>query len=599
MCAHGVSISGAIPHAHPVRCQNLHGNTGLVTFARATHRNFGRYFVFCFVLALAEAKLASSSSARAPRDVFHDAIARAAKLSTLAEPGAPPFHLKLIAKDTTMGNPEYNAEIEIWWAAPDKWRRSVKSPAFTRIAIQNGTRYYESNSDSDYLPYWLDELIRASIEPIPVAALANVPADEDRPECGNWEVAHGSGEEMFSSYASVCFNPDGTAREIFAEPIGLQFAVYQRFGNKKIARQLTVWPGDRSEITATVTDLEALEQWQPSESGTPMSDPFDAPKDTGLAARVRFASVRESALAPPGSPARPPLTWPSSYTFPVHGVIAVRVQIDRAGNIREFLSAISKNQAINAGAIAQIKDWKFKPYLADGSPVEVVTTRIVPFRLKYEPLGANGKEFPPISIGERIRQYRALGDLRSVGSKPFNLRASIVLGGGQAGRYEETWQWPDGWTRRVELGGAVVREERTSGNTVTRFDGDSKLRAEMLPVTTAMQDRLPESRTFQEADWGNSAVPESNVYPANGADSSEPVLIRAARGAVDLKNHLTSGQAYWFDSDGRLRATFTDGATAVNSNFAPWDLKQVPHPIELFIGNTPTVVITVDSIEGP
>jgi hypothetical protein len=157
-------------------------------------------------------------------------------LSTLAEPGAPPFHLKLIAKDSTRGNPEYNAEIESWWAAPDTWRRSVKSPAFTQNAIQNGTLYYESNSDSDYLPYRLDELVRASIEPIPLAALANVSADEDRPECGNWEVAHGSGEEMFSSYASVCFNPDGTAREIFAEPIGLQFAVYQRYGYKKIAR---------------------------------------------------------------------------------------------------------------------------------------------------------------------------------------------------------------------------------------------------------------------------------------------------------------------------------------------------------------------------
>jgi hypothetical protein len=564
-----------------------------------THRNFGRYFAFFFVLALAGAKLAYSSSPGAPRDDFHDALARAANLSTLAEPGAPPFHLKLIAKDTTMGNPEYNAEIEVWWAAPDKWRRSVKSPAFTQIAIQNGTRYYESNSDSDYLPYWLDELIRGSIDPIPVAALASVSGDEDRPGCGNWEVAHGSGDEMFSSYASVCFNSDGTAREIFAEPIGLQLAAYQRFGNKKIARQLSVWPGDRSEITATVTELEPLEKWQPSESDTPVSKLLVAPSDTGLTSRVRFMSLPESALTPADSPVRPQLTWPSSYTFPVHGVIAVRVQIDRAGYIREFPSAISKNQAINAGAVAQIKNWKFKPYLADGSPVEVVTTLVVPFRLKYEPLGANGKEFPPISFGEHIRQYRALSDLRSAGGKPFHLRASVVLSDGQAGRYEETWQSPDAWTRRIELGGAVLLEVRTGGNTVTKFDGDSRARAEMLAVISAVQDRLPESHTFQEADWGNSAVPNSNVYPINDTDSSEPVLIRAARGAVDTKNHPISGQAYWFDSDGRLRATFADGATVVNSNFAPWDLKQVPRRMEIFIGTTAAAVINVDSIEAP
>jgi len=555
-----------------------------------TRRKFGSYLGLCFVLALA---------AQAQQDDFHDAVARAARLSTLAEPGARPFHLKLTAQDTTMRNPEYNAEIEVWWAASDKWRRSVKSLAFTQIAIQNRGRYYESNSEAAYLPYWFDELIRGSVDPIPVEALANVSADADRPACGNWEVVHGSGDEMFSSYASMCFNPDGTAREIFAEPIGLKLAAYQEFGNKRVARQLNVWPGDRSEVTARVTVLEPLENGEYSGSGTPISNLFDAPDDTGLASRVRFVSIPESALATSDSPARPPLSWPSSYTFPVNGVIAVRVQIDRVGNIREFPSAISKNQAINTIAVAQIKNWKFKPYLVDGSPVEVVTTLHVPFHLKYQPLGANGKEFPPISFGAHIKQYRALSDLRAERSKPFRLRASFVLGGDQAGRYEETWQSPDEWTRQVELGGIVLGETRTSGNTATNFNGGILWRPKLQAVLSAMQDRLPDPRTFQEADWGISAVPESNVDPSSVGDSSEPVLIRAARGAVDANNHPTSGQAYWFDSDGLLRANFAEGATVVNSKFAPWDLKQVPRRIELFIATTPAAVVTVSSIEAP
>jgi len=121
----------------------------------------------------------------------------------------------------------------------------------------------------------------------------------------------------------------------------------------------------------------------------------------------------------------------------------------------------------------------------------------------------------------------------------------------------------------------------------------------MRAVISAMQDRLPDPRTFQEADWGNSAVPSSNVYPSGGGDSSEPVLIRAARGAVDANNHPTSGPAYWFDSDGLLRANFGEGATVVNSAFAPWDLKRVPRRIELFIATAPATVITVNSIEAP
>jgi len=69
-----------------------------------TRNNFGLYFVFCLVLAPAGVKVASVSAARPPRDDFHDAVARAANLSTLAEPGAPSFHLKLTAKDT-LGEP--------------------------------------------------------------------------------------------------------------------------------------------------------------------------------------------------------------------------------------------------------------------------------------------------------------------------------------------------------------------------------------------------------------------------------------------------------------------------------------------------------------
>jgi hypothetical protein len=333
---------------------------------RLMRRKLRPHIGLCFGLALIGLKISASPTAQAPQDSFHDAVARAAKLSTLAEPGAQPFHLKLTAQDNTMHNSEYNAEIEIWWAAPEQWRRTVSSPMFTQTAVQNGSRYYESNSATDYLPYWLDELIQASTNPIPVGAVANVSPEEYQSGCGKWLALQG--------YASVCFNPDGTAREIFAEPIGLTLARYQEFGDKKIAEELHVWPGDRSEVAAKVTELEPLENWHPSKNDVPISKLFDVSGDTGLSSRVRFVAVPESALVAADIPSRPPLVWPSSFIFPLDGTIGVTVQIDRAGNIREFPSAISKNQGINGGAVAQIKNWKFKPYLVDGSPVEVVTT---------------------------------------------------------------------------------------------------------------------------------------------------------------------------------------------------------------------------------
>ena len=568
------------------------------TFPRVTRHYPASCLAWISVLALTAATLTTSASAQQTSDQFHDAVARASRLSTLAEPGAQPFHLKLTTRDTSMRNPAYTADIELWWAAPDKWRRTVISPTFSQLAMQNGASYYESNSAADYLPYWLDELIQGSVAPISVEAFADVSADEDRPGCGNWEVHYGTGDQVFSSYSAVCFNPDGTVREMITEPMGLAFADYQEFGNKQVARRLTVWPGDRSDVTAIVIVLEPLEKAHHTKEDPPASHLFDAPTDTGFASRVRFVHVPEADLAPAYSPARPQLTWPASFTFPVDGVIAMEVQIDRNGDIRGVPFSISKNQALNSGALAQIRNWKFQPFLVDGAPVQVLTTLQIPYHLKYEPLGANGKEFPPISFGEHIKQYRSLNDLRAAGRASFRLRASFILAGGAVGKYEETWRSPEDWQRQVVMEGAALHQIRTGGNTSTQLDGDVRWKTEIAAVLSALQDRLPEARyTFLDADWGNSAVAASNVYPNAAADTSEPVFIRAARGAVDANNHPTSGQAYWFDSEGFLRASFADGSTTVNSDFAAWQQLQIPRRIGLFIGAVPTAVLTIDSID--
>jgi hypothetical protein len=555
------------------------------------------------VLALAvRAQNKTSTVPPVATDFFHSAVARAATLSTLDGPGAEPFHIKLTAQDSSKPEPGRRTEIEIWWAAPDKWRREVKSGEFSQIAVQNGARYFESSAPDDYLPFWLHELIQAATEPIRPADFAGVSADEDHPGCGNWETVHGSGAEQFSSYNSVCFSQAGTVSQIFAEPLGFQFADYKSFGSKWFPRVIAVSSGDGSEVTAKVAALEPLKRAFHNLSHAEISRLFDVPKATNYDARLRFVSVPGSALQPADSPVRPPLVWPSSFVFPIRGIIAVTAQIDREGKLREFPRAISKNQAINQGALDQIKDWQFKPYLVDGAPVEVVTTLEIPFHLKYEPLGANGKEFPEISFTERIKLYREKSDIRTAESSPFRLDATFVLADGTPGKYVEVWQAPNVWSRHVEVAGAALHVSQNRGEPIASLDRDTPLRDEMFTIVAAMQDRLPDPRTMQEGDWGNSAVPESNMYPTSSQTGGEPVLIRPARGEVDKNNHPTGGgQAYWFDADGFLRASYSGGVTSVNSNFADWNGKKVARKIGAFTPkytSGPAAVITVESIKA-
>ncbi|HEY0701575.1 MAG TPA: energy transducer TonB [Candidatus Acidoferrales bacterium] len=527
---------------------------------------------------------------------FQAALTHAREISTLAVPGAAPFHLQMVTTDSTMHNPEYAAQIEIWWAAPDRWRREVKSPDFTQTAVRSGDAYFESNS-SDYLPYWLHELMRAAVDPVPVAELYGAPADEDRPGCGNWETEYGAGEEKLSSYNSVCFNGDGTANQIFATPIGVQLGRYEAFGGKKVARKITVWPGNRSDVTATVTLLEPLAADVPASSSDAVGR-FSMPHDTNFAARLRFAQVPESALTRADGAAAPSAAWPSTFTFPLSGVVVVTVKIDRDGNVRELANAISKNQRINSIAIEQVKAWKFKPYVVDGQPVEVVTTLSVPFHLKYEPLGANGKSFPEISFRRHIVQSRALSDPRTEGGEPFTLRATFTFPDGPTGNYVETWA-PATWKREAQVGSAGVTETmedekvnrmRTEANAVPPG-------VDLDLVLLAMKDHFPELHTFQEADWGNSAVPLSNIDPTESTTGGEPELIRAGRGGVAPNNQPINGQDYWFDAAGLLRADFVDPNTTVYSDFQTWNEKQIPRTIEVFRGGKLLVTIRVTSID--
>ena len=567
---------------------------------------FGLILGVAFLLPpLAPAQSQPPAPAPSSVDFFHAAVARAAALSTLDEPGAKPFHIKLTAQDNAKPTPGHNAQIEIWWTAPDKWRREVKSDAFTQTAIQSGSSYYESSAPGDYLPFWLHELIQASTAPIRPEDFSNVTADQDHPGCGNWESHHGSGDQQFSSYNSVCFAGGGTVSQIFASPLGLEFGDYRKFGAYLFPSTIKVFPGSRDEVTATVAVLEPLQNAYRGMSRGEIDALFDMPhaaKATSYDARLRFVSVPGSALEAADSPVRAPLVWPSSFVFPVNGVIAVYAQIDRQGNLRNLDGATSKNQRINEGALDQIKDWKFKPYLVKGVPVEVVTTLEIPFHLKYEPLGANGKTFPEISFTERIKQYRTLSDIRTADSSPFRMDATIKLADGTTGTYVEVWHAPDDWSRHVNVGGVGLHVSQIHGAPDSSLDRQTPFSDQMFAIMAAMQDRLPEARTMQEGDWGNSAVSVSNMNPTAGPDTSEPVLIRPARGAVDQNNHPTSGQAYWFDADGFLRASF-DGTnvTAVNSDFMDWNGKKVARKIEVFTPKStsgPVAVITVTSVKA-
>ena len=538
----------------------------LVTFATM------RITILCFLIFLASA---TCRNALAGTDEFQAALAKAARTSTLTAPGAKPFHLKLSAADTSGNSAEFKADLELWWVAPDKWRREVKSPVLTQTAVQDGTRYSEANT-SDYLPFWLHELIQESVDPIPEAQLKDIDVDWSKSGCGEWETEYSKKEEKISVHNRVCFNANGTAREMFTQPLGVVFADYKSFSGKEVARTLTVWPGGLSEVKARVTLLEPLK---------PDDSLFAITSDTGLPSRLRFLSVPESALLPDTQANAVP-AWPVVHNFPASGLININVKLDRDGKVREVGSPVSKNVVVNDATAAQIKNWKFQPYLVEGFPVQVSTNITIHFDTKMELLGANGKSFPAEPFLAHINKSRALSDPRTDDSPPFHLHATFQITPDQSGIYEETWLSPTKWRREIQLGPVTLLATQNHNEAYHKSKGADSTPKELDYLIDLMCGHFPRLDSFQEGDWGQSAV------QLGGMD-----MVRVARGQVDAENRPITGQAYWFDFAGYLRADFVQPRATIYSKFEVWNRKQVARRAEVSENGKRRMLVDIDKIE--
>jgi len=106
------------------------------------------------------------------------------------------------------------------------------------------------------------------------------------------------------------------------------------------------------------------------------STPVAVPK-IATPQRVRVSSgVSQGLLVRRVNPTYPPLARQAR----IQGVVVLQAQISKGGDI-ENLQLISGHPMLAPAAIEAVKQWKYKPYLLNGEPVEVDTQVQVNFTL--------------------------------------------------------------------------------------------------------------------------------------------------------------------------------------------------------------------------
>ena len=219
-----------------------------------------RYIVFSAAIVCSLPGRAQEHTALA------DVAQQAAANSTLVTPGSPSFQLRAVVSEATSPDSRYRSEIEEYWVTPKKWRRTVKSPAFSQTVIVNGDQYFEQNN-GDYFPQWLRELVTALFEPLPmVEALMQTKREVAAPSgdahsisCARFKSEVGAAPNQSSVFSTFCFSGNPMIVDSIVAPgYSVEFKDHRRFGKKQVAWLVTSEPEPGLNLQARITELSPL-----------------------------------------------------------------------------------------------------------------------------------------------------------------------------------------------------------------------------------------------------------------------------------------------------------------------------------------------------
>jgi hypothetical protein len=510
-------------------------------------------------------------------------VKKAVEKSTLDQPGTKPFHLKATYAPSFERDAEShrNGDVEIWWESPTLWRREVRSPEFHQIEIVDGAHEWQKNEGA-YFPEWLRELAVAIVRPIPLpldVLIQRVKAADVRHLAGqtniNWDPVNGPGDAQRNGNGYVAVM-DRTGQLLYTGGPGWsgQYKDFRDFHGRMVA--YTVSSG-YVEVTAKVSSLEDL-------NGVP-SGFFDTSAQGGDPQPIETVVLDEAELRTNLQPGGAPFVWPPVADGPFEGVVWTAVVIDRTGQIREMIPPVADNPGVKEAADQGFRSMQFKPILRNGVPVQALGKLTVSFKTT-RPAGMETFD----TARNYFEQGRKASFLSAGATAPYVLHAEFQVGtpgGVQTGRYEDTWISETEWRREAWLGSSHLARSQSGEQNYVLAEGSD---AGLLRLVMMIMEPLPAADTMTESDW---RIRRDVVDGTNA--------IRVFRGPEGPNGELEPGksQGFWFDENGHLVSSYTQGLEIRPSDAEVYGGVQVARKIDVLKDGKTGMRISVTEINPP
>lgn len=355
----------------------------------------------------------------APRIPADQAIQRALNASSLTSDGSPFHALLSISQPGDIDSP-FQGSIEVFWAGPSKYRTIVRSKDFQQTRVVNGSVVEERNTGNFY-PAWLRNYLRAIVDPLPMASMFKgretpVAIGAHISSCIGRDDRPGGITNMMT-WAQICFEgSEPRIKSVDDFTYFMEFGDYQPFGPKIIARTYTDYTDGNEKVIGALVKLEPLSSTDESLFAIANPTPPEQQIETRFVSMATNQSLLQEA---------PKIDWPPVHEGKTEGNMIVHVITDRDGQVREAYKHNSDAPGLEDFGVQEALQYKFKPLIVEGVPVQMETPLVLHFSTKIgDPLPVvTGDDIPKYASGCHYNPILPKGLLPSGTS--FKIRVSV------------------------------------------------------------------------------------------------------------------------------------------------------------------------------
>jgi hypothetical protein len=507
-------------------------------------------------------------------------VRRAVERSTLDQSGTKPFHLKAVLAPSFERDKDCNrtGEVEFWWASPTRWRREVRSPEFQQIELVDGGRDWQKN-EGDYFPEWLRQIAVALVRPVPdlKQVLGWVKTAEVRSLMGQtnivWDTVGNEEDEQEELRGGVGLM-DSTGLLIHGGGPGWGFRGqdYQDFHGRMVARMVSV---GTPEVTARVVVLEDL--------GKVPAGLFDAKAQGEDEMWLTTVAIGEMDLRKNLLPSEA-VSWPTLEEAPLEGRVTAGIVVDREGKVRELETVEADNPGVIEAATEAFTAMRFRPYLVDGVPVQVVARMRMPFK-------ATGP--PGLDSFESAQMYfdrgREVGFPSAGSGLPYLLKAEFSARGSsgevEKGSYEDTWVSDTVWRREAWFGQSRYARTRNGDE---RYELSEGPEAGLLRLVFRVIEPIPSTNRFEESDWR---------IQRDLVDGVSTVRVATGNEGPDGQLDPVHFRGFWFAETGQVVKTYARGLETRLMAFSDFDGGRVTRRVNVLTDGKPVMRVQVTQLQ--